>query len=67
METPNPWRKLFQRNNLELPLPQYAMHTDVYLFINRMLRLYTDDECRFCKVDLQYIMEDKGKTHTENS
>jgi hypothetical protein len=27
----------------------YAMHTDAYLIINRMLRLYTTDECRFCK------------------
>jgi hypothetical protein len=27
----------------------YALHTDAYLVINRMLRLYTDDECRFCK------------------
>jgi hypothetical protein len=27
----------------------YAMHTDAYLVINRMLRLYTNDECRFCK------------------
>jgi hypothetical protein len=25
------------------------MHTDAYLVINRMLRLYTHDECRFCK------------------
>jgi hypothetical protein len=27
----------------------YAMHTDVHLIVNRMLRLYTTDDCRFCK------------------
>jgi hypothetical protein len=27
----------------------YAIHTDAHLIVNRMLRLYTTDECRFCK------------------
>jgi hypothetical protein len=27
----------------------HAMHTDALVIINRMLRLYTNDECRFCK------------------
>jgi hypothetical protein len=26
-----------------------AMHIDALVIINRMLGLYTDDECRFCK------------------
>jgi hypothetical protein len=27
----------------------YAMHTDAHMIVNRMLRLYTTDDYRFCK------------------
>jgi hypothetical protein len=44
----------------------YAMHTDAYLIINRMLSLCTMS-VDFVRLDLQYVMAGKSKIHTENS
>jgi hypothetical protein len=45
----------------------YVMHTDAYWIINKMLRYILLMSVDFARLDLQYIMEGKGKTHTKNS
>jgi hypothetical protein len=41
----------------------HTMHTDVHLIINRMLRLYTTDDCRFCKTRFARYIQRIAKTH----